>query len=1086
MRVFFFPLIVLLLSISGCKDSSTSSLETTTYEKYVKEPETGLPLSVDASQTLLFNLEASGNAGNLDSGGDGYDEYTLVLPEDENKRFCLGEDTNMSIEIYKDDTLLETVSNSCKSLELKKGEYLIRLHNKDEKDHLLHVENRSGNNYTTMDIDTSRLHLDPQNTTSSAKQRTTFDETYSVDFDTMIFQTAKCTGCNLYGIDLSHYNYGDYPSDMDGFSMNYLNAQDISLYSIESRYMDNTEVAAYVMYDYADFRDANLSYSVFNFVQFNGSDLEGADLSYSIFRGCSFTDSNLKDVNFEGAIFLDSEFTTGSATTTEFRSKPSLFSMYFESILDVDHTWFRGFLYTHTSLGVLMSDGNIWIQPNLDSDAVINIGSPEGKQIVSHPEMSWWADQTTISYKNYFEDEDDLKQESRSIAYVVTDGGALYYKEYTLYGLDESWEVLERDDVVSEWIQLNDDSTSCVGAPVASTTYEKTGDDLTDFILTTNVRCEKASGEYYSFTRSISYTYEAAFDDDNFNDTGYSVETISTPSGTTLLTGANAEGVNVFVGFGDDGNIDNITLKDDTKSQSFSSDDIFKSDAYAYVDIATFTDDSVASYYSLFSLYSSGNAIIGAQLLRTDISTSFEYASGATLQSLDYFTTLVSGIDVSTQLDTSEGYVAAIDSEGAIEIYDVIADTWSVSPFSTSSSMSDSDDILTSFDGTNFSNAFFGRTTKNSKEDEASGTSTNSKVIPAIFDGVEGLYIYNFYFSDAFTFNDLSSVVFDSCDLDETIFSGTHESVELRDSTLTCNTLDNAIITDWSMNGSTWEVQDGCLNTAKNTTIDASSLAPTLSGDELLKFDLSDAQNIIGFSAIDFSSKDMSSMQMTYADLSGSAESFTQLGSSTWSDANISNLTCTYCDLEDASMLVETAQNMLFSNSYLVGITLGGDFTNSAFTDSQIDGITVNASTSLNLASFTNVTTNGLIPNHTTCSFDNANLSGATFSGVYLQDCSFNGANLSAAKTFNDAIFVQNDFANTIFSSGTLSINESAFYGSCFDGVATTDVTQTSSTFVSDGSVNTSLIYDLRDGTTYDGIDVTYKLIDGCSNYQPN
>ena len=91
---------------------------------------------------------------------------------------------------------------------------------------------------------------------------------------------------------------------------------------------------------------------------------------------------------------------------------------------------------------------------------------------------------------------------------------------------------------------------------------------------------------------------------------------------------------------------------------------------------------------------------------------------------------------------------------------------------------------------------------------------------------------------------------------------------------------------------SQWLSESDCLNSAKNVTVDASVLAPSLDGSELLRFYLSEAGHISNLGTLDFSSKDMSGITMTSATLSGSAESFVKLSGSVWDNATLSGFSC--------------------------------------------------------------------------------------------------------------------------------------------------------------------------------------------------
>jgi len=1071
-------------SCSSSNNSDETTVLTIESSTYVKEPETGLPLNVSSSQTLLFNLEQSGNSTDIDSGGDGYDEYTLVISEDESKYFCIGEDSSstMSIEILQEGVLLESISNSCKLVSLQKGNYLIKLINTDAKDYLVHVENRGGADYTGMSSESnSPASLSP----SKAIKRSSTAVDDSQAFDTIIFQTNTCTGCNLYGIDLSHYSYGDYSNFPDSMSYSYLNSLD-SPYDIGMRYTDNTSVPSGMVYEYSDFGDANMSYSVFNDVTFLASDLEGVDFSYSSFINCTFSDSNLKDVNFEGAIFLDTNFITGDVSGAEFSSKPSLSALYKEilTIVDIDDTHFGNYIdleYSATSLAVLMSDGNIWVQPDLDNSTTVNIGSPDGKRIASSPKLIWW-DYTKTDYTPYYE----TNPQSTNLAYVVTDDGGLYYKEYTLQEKDSAWTSYSTSD---SWIQINDTSTSCASAPVATVSFDNLDSpgDGDKVYLNTQVSCTNEDGNVYQWNRKVKYTYGL----ENIpsgkltlvastSDSGYGLpSTIDSPSSTAILSGENEAGVEVFADFNTDNTLKTLTLKDDTQSKSYTSNEMFSDTATSFAAI---------SYYTLMGV--PNNLVISlneSELLATSVNSDFSYTYNFTdIIQVDSSITFVSSVDASS-IDSGEIYISAIGNDGNIHLYEFISKTWKTSLFLPTATYSSSAATSSTYEDTNFSNTYFGLSTMNVLGDEAADFVLYDTVIPDVFDGVSNVYLYNFYFSEEFTFNNISNVTFDTVKLYETIFSGTNDKVTMSNASLRCNTLDDSILTNWSMNNSTWSIQDGyCFNTAKNTSVDASIIAPNLTGAEIKLFDLSDASNITGLGNVDYSSTDMSSMQMTYATVSGSEDNYVQLDSSVWSNANLSNVTFEYSDFEDASLVLDTAKNITFSNSYLVGVNLSGDFTNAIFSSSQIDGISVNAGTSLNLATFSDVTTNGLIANNTTCTFESVNLSGASFSNVFFQDCSFNGATLSAAKTFNNATFVQNDFSNAEFSGSAFGLSDSFFYGSCFDNVSTDDVTTLNTTFSSSGTTSTDLVYDIRSDAVYSGIDITYKLSDSCSNYQAN
>jgi len=1070
----FLVLLTLLFFIGGCdSDSASSSTSTTSNQQYVKETEVGLPLSVNATQTLLFNLEAKGDTHDLDSGEDGFDEYSLVIDKAESKQFCIGEDSasSLSLELYLNDTLIESITDTCKNIELKKATYTVKLLNLTDDGRLLHVEHRSSTNYKAITANTL--------TTSTSEQaknfRDNFSDFYSTTYDSILFQTETCSSCNLYGIDLSHYTYGDFPSSSAALSADYLTTLGISYDELKAKYDDNIVLSNSSSYAYADLRDVNMSYSVFNNVGFTDNNMEGIDFSHSVFISCKFSGNYLKDANFDHAIFLDTEFSEFGEESIYVASKPSLSSMYTNVIVYENSGGFVDLEYSSTALAVLLNDGNIWIQPDINNETTYNITSVEGKRIASYPELTWWAD---IDVSNY----GTAAGISSNIVYVVTDDGGLYYQEVNFTQSSGIFKISGD----STWTQINDDSTLCASAPIATSSFTKSDnvDDAT--VLSTQVNCVKEDGKYYKWSRSITYDYELmgeAFITEEVallksgTDSGYGApNTYNTPNSNAVLSSVNDAGIELFIEEGSNNTIDTVTLAGNG-NKSYTSSQLFGVSATSYIDIG-----SVAGSDDYFL-----TALNGSTLYTMQVNSSFFFEADVSSSTVDYYdfdVELISGVDIAYDTNSADNTYAGVVSNGnGMFIYTFSTDVWQRSSFPDATTTAWP---TYAFENASFSNAYFGLSQKNDASDEPDVSDSAELAIPYEFSGADGIYYYNIKIAEGYTLSDFDGAVFDNVDLYHTVFTGSVDNVYLKDSTLTCNTLDDASFSNWSMDNTIWQTESGCFNSAKNASLDASMLAPTLSGDELLKFDLSDAQNIKGFSAIDFSSKDMSKITMTYADLSGSEGNFTKLSNSIWSDASINNLTCNYCDLEDAAMVVESAQNMLFSNSYLVGLSIGGDFTNSTFTDSQIDGIQVNASTSLNLASFTNVTTNGLIPNHTECTFDSANLSGATFSGVYLQDCSFNGANLSAAKTLNNSTFVQNDFANSIYSSGTFGLSESAFYGSCFDGISSTDVTQVDTTFNSDGSVNTSLVYDLRDGTTYDGIDVTYKLIDGCSNYQPN
>jgi len=1068
MKLLLLSLITLLL-FSACKDSSTSET-TSTYEQYVKETETGLPLSVIPSQTILFNLEAAGNASDVDSGGDGFDEYTLELQKDETKRFCLGEDTtNISVEVRQGSSVIETIESDCKEVSLNKGEYLIRLISTHNENRLLHVEHRSAKNYTTMAVDIARL--DQNITSSQNKKRASVDELYSLS-DTIMFQTASCNGCSLYDVNLSHYNFGNFPSSSKALSSNFLSAQNISYDELKAKYSENTQVPAYFIFKYADLRDANMSYSVFNNIQFFGSDLEGADFSHSVFKDCGFSESNLKNTNFEGSIFLDTTFTSGSASEKLVRSKPSIISMKAGVIKDEAYL---GFKYSATALAVLMSDSNIYLQPTISSVSTLNLGSPKGRQIISHPTLSWWASGDKDDYYNDFVS----NLTSDMLVYVVTDDGGLYYSEYKVNGLDSNFESRTSSNT---WTQLNDASTPCISAPTANTSINQTNKDFT---LSTQVSCKKDDTHYYQWDRMMEYNSADGLDDSHFSESF----TFLTPASGYQKTGVNTSGVSLFSKFNSDNSVEGIYLENSTEfSKNMTSQAVFSADANTFIDFGTYIDSTGETEYFAVSTTNSG---LTSTLLRGDFYKNLTHREAYKYTNTGIFTTLISGVDVSSYDSYNEkydGYATAIGSKGVIHLFNFTTLKWSEVTYTTSSSfVSSSSAISGEFEGTNFSNTYFGQSSKNSSSNESATTVNDSKVLPKLFDGVDGVYLYNFYLSDStFTFNDISGMTFEKTDVEFATFSGTISDISVQNSTFTCNTLDNSVISNWSMSNSTWAKKDTCINSATNVTLNASVLAPTLSADELLMFELKDATNISALATLDYVSKDLSGLIMTYADITGSEGNFTDLSNSIWDGSTLSNFTCNYCNLLEASFLDVSAQNVVFSNSYLVGTILSGDFTNVAFDNSQLDGITVKASTSLNLATFSNVTTNGLIPNHTTCTFDNVNLSGASFSGVYLQDCSFNGANLSAIKTFNDSTFVQNDFTNAIVSGGRMSFNNSLFYGSCFDGIVSSSTNQNNTTFTLSGSVTTDLVYNLLSDTTYADINVTYKLLDSCINYEPN
>lgn len=312
-------LFFLLFSLTACHKESSAKKPTTYFE--IKNDISNKSIGKD--DTLLLHLETKNHPISLDTDTTGSDSFTINIESDQHKEFCLNNDNNVStlFELFNTKgKLIGSFEQGCKTFALQAGNYKVKIHNRDTKNHLVYFQ--KAYNYTKL--------LNKAKVTNKQRSYSFVD---NVD-NRSVLSFDKCHFCELSSLDISHISY-DKTLENYNLSLKMNPEYFTQMQTGESTFFaqQNNDTNALGVNDKLDLfgsnlTGANLSYSVFENANLGYTNLKDANLSHAVFIGSDFSAANFDKTDLSYTIFIDCTFNDTTTTSLKAISAPAAFNRY--------------------------------------------------------------------------------------------------------------------------------------------------------------------------------------------------------------------------------------------------------------------------------------------------------------------------------------------------------------------------------------------------------------------------------------------------------------------------------------------------------------------------------------------------------------------------------------------------------------------------------------------------------------------------------------------------------------------------------------------------------------------------------------